>query len=768
MPSKVRLSQCMIVKNEEQNIERALSWGKGLVCEQIVVDTGSTDRTVKLAEKMGAKVYYFPWTEDFSAAKNFAVEHASGNWIAFLDADEYFDKLDAEKLLQHLDEYEKKKDESPFIIQCACLQEEESGKFLQIGILERIFRNDSGLCYKGRIHEYLCFADGRKERVADLSRELTIYHTGYTESAIRDGGKTERNIRLLEKEVEENPENYGAWAYLGREFLQAGRLQEAKGACQKVIAHLSAPMLQQLRISAFCTLMETLVKEDAADAREQISKTYSRFNSTGISCPDMEYWIAVWMFEHGCNEEGCYWMENVLDKLDGYKGAYPLYSAGQMNSIYNMLLQAYRIVGKAEKIVKYAVLMLRIDRYQEEALLSLLSLLRKEDPSGNNTGQTWSFLEKLYDTSSFRDKLFLLKSAKLAKDKKLQNLIMESLSDEETKWLKEGTKSSYVLDYGQCEEKYPAVSCVNETDRAFLSLIEKLKMRTAEQLVSDQKEKLFVMKEEREDDFNRLLLEYDAKDRKGRISPDEEDYSAFEVRDRILKENMDCLLTFYNNLGDYSSKRVLLAVLHDWMNLDNRLLKRSAGKEPPYFDNDLIPSGKQDVFADVGAGTGRDILAYYEIFGNVWKRIYCYEKNDIRCKELEKSLDSLERLEIRHKLVSDSNYELNLYEEETGMTTYPSASNPGEGVEAVALDTDILEAITFLKLSAGGMEKEVLTGCRHHIQKEHPKIVVLLNQGYDDLCSIPKLIAGMDSSYQFYLRCYENDDLSFQIALYAL
>ena len=48
----------MIVKNEEKNIERALSWGKGIVSEQIVVDTGSTDRTVEIAERMGAKIYH--------------------------------------------------------------------------------------------------------------------------------------------------------------------------------------------------------------------------------------------------------------------------------------------------------------------------------------------------------------------------------------------------------------------------------------------------------------------------------------------------------------------------------------------------------------------------------------------------------------------------------------------------------------------------------------------------------------------------------------
>ena len=52
------VSLCMIVKNEEKNIERALSWGKGIVAEQIVVDTGSEDRTVEIAESLGARVYH--------------------------------------------------------------------------------------------------------------------------------------------------------------------------------------------------------------------------------------------------------------------------------------------------------------------------------------------------------------------------------------------------------------------------------------------------------------------------------------------------------------------------------------------------------------------------------------------------------------------------------------------------------------------------------------------------------------------------------------
>ena len=77
----------MIVKNEEKNIRRALSWAKDIVFEQIVVDTGSTDRTVEIAKEMGEKVYLFQLIDDFAAAKNYAIEQASGEWIEFLDAD---------------------------------------------------------------------------------------------------------------------------------------------------------------------------------------------------------------------------------------------------------------------------------------------------------------------------------------------------------------------------------------------------------------------------------------------------------------------------------------------------------------------------------------------------------------------------------------------------------------------------------------------------------------------------------------------------------
>jgi GT2 family glycosyltransferase/Flp pilus assembly protein TadD/SAM-dependent methyltransferase len=87
-PDKSTLSLCMIVKNEEKQLPRCLMSAKPLADEIIVVDTGSNDRTRDIAKVLGAKVFDFPWPDNFSDARNFSIAQASGNWVLILDADE--------------------------------------------------------------------------------------------------------------------------------------------------------------------------------------------------------------------------------------------------------------------------------------------------------------------------------------------------------------------------------------------------------------------------------------------------------------------------------------------------------------------------------------------------------------------------------------------------------------------------------------------------------------------------------------------------------
>ena len=174
--SRARISQCMIVKNEERNIEKALSWGKGVVSEQIVVDTGSTDRTVEIAESMGVKILVFESIDEFAAAKNFVIRKAKCEWVALLDADEYFSEEDAKKVLYYVRKLQDKKYDA---ILSSWVHLNDAGNVTAVGTQSRVFRNRPGVGYIGKIHEYIMSTDGSEFNFVDAVNELSIYHTGY-------------------------------------------------------------------------------------------------------------------------------------------------------------------------------------------------------------------------------------------------------------------------------------------------------------------------------------------------------------------------------------------------------------------------------------------------------------------------------------------------------------------------------------------------------------------------------------------------------------
>ena len=93
-----RLTLSMIVKNEEKYLEGCLESVKNVADEIVIVDTGSEDSTLDIAERYGAKIYHFEWIDDFSAARNFALSKSTGDWILYLDADERLSKDSVEEV----------------------------------------------------------------------------------------------------------------------------------------------------------------------------------------------------------------------------------------------------------------------------------------------------------------------------------------------------------------------------------------------------------------------------------------------------------------------------------------------------------------------------------------------------------------------------------------------------------------------------------------------------------------------------------------------
>lgn len=222
-----KISACMIVKNEEECMEKCLASLKGKVDEIVVVDTGSSDRTIQIAEAFDAKVFCFNWIDDFSAARNFSLDKATGDWIFIIDADEEL-KTPGQK---HLRELISPYDSDIYILKLFNLlgSEENPSDISRVNVM-RVFKNIAENRFEGKIHEQIRF-HGREFKIKHIEAE--IIHHGYLEEVRMKKNKFNRNVALLEKELEEKPTDGFHWFNIGMEYLVDRDKKKALDCFQK-------------------------------------------------------------------------------------------------------------------------------------------------------------------------------------------------------------------------------------------------------------------------------------------------------------------------------------------------------------------------------------------------------------------------------------------------------------------------------------------------------------------------------------------------------
>lgn len=187
-----KLSLNMIVKNEETNLARALQSVKNVVDEIVIVDTGSTDKTKAIAKSFNAKVFNFEWTNNFSAARNYALEKSEGDWIIYLDADE-------ELSTGSVNELRKIIQGKPAGINCLVQSLGQDYNLSGIMKFPRLFPLDNKIRFSGRVHEQI-EPSLIKNNFLIKDSAIKIIHYGYASSEEIIMKKLERNLDLLLRE----------------------------------------------------------------------------------------------------------------------------------------------------------------------------------------------------------------------------------------------------------------------------------------------------------------------------------------------------------------------------------------------------------------------------------------------------------------------------------------------------------------------------------------------------------------------------------------
>ena len=223
--TEVSITAALIAKNEAERIGDCLASLAGQVDEIVVVDTGSTDATVEIARGYGARTFAEPWAGDFSAARNAALQRATGSWILYIDADERL-SVPQGRLRDAID---------PAVHAGVMVRLHPRLRHTAYQEL-RLFLRDPRITFTGRMHEQIipavqaaCASDARSIRTSTV----TLHHVGYEGDLSH---KHDRNLPMLERAVQEQPERLYCWCHLGETLGELGRHDAAEQALRHGIA----------------------------------------------------------------------------------------------------------------------------------------------------------------------------------------------------------------------------------------------------------------------------------------------------------------------------------------------------------------------------------------------------------------------------------------------------------------------------------------------------------------------------------------------------
>jgi Tfp pilus assembly protein PilF len=264
--SQPHISLCMIVRDSARTLPACLASIAPWVDEMIVVDTGSVDETREIARQFGARVFEFPWIDDFAAARNDSVRHATGEWLFWMDSDDTIDEGNG-KQLRALAASTHDSATLGYVIQVHCPTKTDSGQ-VEVTVVDhvKLFRNDPRLQFEGRIHEQIL------PSIRALGGEvgwtdLFVEHSGSDQSPEGKQRKVERDLRILKHDLADRPDHPFVLFNLGMTYEDIGDYSQAETWLRRCLEH-SRPGESHIR-KAYALLASSLQQQGRiADAAE--------------------------------------------------------------------------------------------------------------------------------------------------------------------------------------------------------------------------------------------------------------------------------------------------------------------------------------------------------------------------------------------------------------------------------------------------------------------------------------------------------------------
>jgi tetratricopeptide (TPR) repeat protein len=228
----------MIVRDEAHTLPRCLASVRGFVDEIVVADTGSVDGTPEIARAHGGRVVPFAWCDDFAAARNESLRHATGDWILVLDADESLTDGSGPALRRAV--AAAAPDVVGYLVKILCPREGDGG-MVRLNWFPRLFRRLPGVRFEGVIHEQIVGTLGVRGRIE--RSEVAALHTGYALPPAEMEAKSRRNLALLERQLRDDPTYAPGWFQLGETCVLMGRVDEGIDAYRRCLRLLDTSRL---------------------------------------------------------------------------------------------------------------------------------------------------------------------------------------------------------------------------------------------------------------------------------------------------------------------------------------------------------------------------------------------------------------------------------------------------------------------------------------------------------------------------------------------